>query len=476
MRLTIKLVVWFFVCVVLALGINGFVGVRGELERYESDLAARHVVMGLVLREAFAEVMDSDGEGRAVSVLDYTDKRFHLVDIRWVHLEPDAPVERRPHISLSRLAPLLSDREVHDKADGKLRSYVPMHIGGRSLSALEFSEPLDGERAVVRHAILRELRAVAVVAFAVGIAAALLGILLVARPMRRLVEQARRIGQGDLSPMPTSMRKNDEIAELGREMNAMCTQLADAQTARLKALEQLRRAERLSTVGKLASGLAHELGTPLNVITLRAKAIAQGRAQGERAQEAATSIAGQAIRMTNLVRQLLDFARRKAPHRDIVDVEELACRTADLVETVAAEAGVRFEVHMAGAVPKIRGDASQLEQVLTNLFVNAIHAMPKGGAVHVSTSLVTTTPPADLGGAAGDYLQVSVRDEGTGITSETLPHLFEPFFTTKDVGEGTGLGLAVCYGIVRDHGGWIDVKTAVGQGSEFSMYLPRDPP
>ncbi len=473
MRLTIKLVAWFFVCVVIAVGVNGIIGVRGELERYEADVAARHVVMGHVLREAFVEVMDTDGEERAVSVLNYTDSRFHHVNIRWVHLEPDAASERKPLAPLDRLDPLRSEREVHDKAEGKLRSYVPVHVDGRTLSALEFSEPLDGDRAVVRHALVRELRAVVAVAFAVGIAAAILGILLVARPIRRLVHHARRIGHGDLSPMPSSSRR-DEIAELGREMNAMCLQLAEAQAANLKAHEQVRRAERLSTVGKLASGLAHELGTPLNVITLRAKAIAQGRALGDRAQEAAKSIAEQATRMTNLVRHLLDFARRKSPQRAVLDVGQLAARTADLVEPVAAAAKVQLQVRKSPAVPSVHGDASQLEQVLTNLFVNSIDAMPSGGTISVAMGVVHATPPADHGGPAADYVQIVVRDEGVGIPPETLPHIFEPFFTTKKVGDGTGLGLAVCYGIVRDHGGWIDVDAAPEKGSEFTVYLPKD--
>jgi signal transduction histidine kinase len=368
---------------------------------------------------------------------------------------------------------VLSDHEVHDKADGKLRSYIPVHADGRPPSALELTESLDGERTVVGHAIVRELRAVAAVALAVGLAAGLLGIVFVARPMRRLVEHARRIGKGDLSVMPESKRK-DEIAELGREMNAMCTQLAEAQASSLKSLDQVRRAERLSTVGRLASGLAHELGTPLNVITLLAKAIAQGRAVGERAEESAKSIADQATRMTNLVRQLLDFARRKTPQRDVVDVQQIASRTAELVLAVATKASVRFDLHRAGAIPSVRGDASQLEQVFTNLFVNAVDAMPGGGTVHVSTALTRAMPPADHGGPAADYVHVVVRDEGLGISHETLPHIFEPFFTTKEVGEGTGLGLAVCYGIVRDHGGWIDVRTTAGEGSEFSVYLPKE--
>ena len=312
MRLTIKLIAGFFLGVVLAVGVNGFYGVRGELERYERDIADRHVVMGLVLRAAFSEVMDTDGEARAVSVLDYTDKRFRLVNIRWVYLEEGAPPERAPQSPIHRLRPLHEGHEVHDKAPGVMRSYVPMHIEGRPLTALELAETLEGERSVVRQTILRELRVVGTMALGIGLVASVLGILLVARPIRGLVAHARRVGAGDFSPRAVALG-TDEIAELAREMIAMCVQLSEAQAAKLRALEQLRHAERLSTVGALASGLAHELGTPLNVITLRATAIARGRAVGERTLDAASSIVQQARRMTDLVRQLLDFARQRRP-------------------------------------------------------------------------------------------------------------------------------------------------------------------
>jgi two-component system NtrC family sensor kinase len=472
MRLTIKLVAWFFLCVVLAVGVNGFHGVQGELERYESELAERHIVMGRVLRLAFSEVMDTDGEARAVSVLDYTDKHTRRVDIRWVHLEADAPAERRPHVALARLGALKNDQNVLEKDGATLRSYVPVHIEGRATTALEFSEPLDGEKAVVEHAVYRALRAVGTVALAVGFAAAVLGVVLVARPIRSLVNHARRVGRGDLSPAAVG-GGTDELAELAREMNAMCSKLSDAQSAKLRALDELRHAERLSTVGKLASGLAHELGTPLNVITLRANAIAAGRAEAGRAREAAKSIAEQATRMTNLVRQLLDFARSKPAQRELVDVVDVVERAADLVGPVATKAKLRLDVRAASGVPKIRGDGGQLEQVITNLLMNAIHAMPTGGTVRLRTSTEVTTPPADHGGPSARYVAVAVEDEGTGIAPETLPHVFEPFFTTKEVGEGTGLGLAVCYGIVRDHGGWIDVKTSSTKGSVFSVFLPE---
>jgi signal transduction histidine kinase len=429
--------------------------------------------MGRVLRAAFATVMETEGEARAVSVLDYTDQRVRRVDIRWVSLEQDAPEARRPEVALDRLAPIRKDQDVHERVGGELYTYVPVHIEGRPVSALEFTEKLEGEQAVVRHAIIGQLRIVAATALGIGLLASIVGLLVVARPIRRLVEHARRIGRGDLSVAPIGGGGGDEIAQLGQEMNAMCEQLADAQDAKLRALEQLRHSERLSTVGLLASGLAHELGTPLNVITLRAKAIARGRSTGAQAQDAATSIEQQASRVTQLVRQLLDFARRKTPERATVQVASVAEHAADLVRTVAAGRDVRIDVEPSDDL-RVLADAGQLEQVLTNILLNAVQVSPAGGRVRIDADRISATPPAYLGAGRGEHVRISITDEGPGIAPDVLPHVFEPFFTTKDVGEGTGLGLAVCYGIVRDHGGWIDIVSAPGAGAKVIVHLPTE--
>ena len=119
-------------------------------------------------------------------------------------------------------------------------------------------------------------------------------------------------------------------------------------------------------------------------------------------------------------------------------------------------------------------DPDQIQQVLTNLMVNAIQAMPDGGAVQVAIRRERARPPEDHEADQGDYFCIEVKDEGEGIPQEDLPHLFEPFFTTKEVGEGTGLGLSIAYGIVLEHGGWIDVASQPGQGSRFLAYLPQE--
>jgi signal transduction histidine kinase len=123
---------------------------------------------------------------------------------------------------------------------------------------------------------------------------------------------------------------------------------------------------------------------------------------------------------------------------------------------------------------RVEADDSQLQQVMTNLVINAIHAMPKGGTVEIMVRLAEAVAPPYVGGSTSSWIAIDVRDTGTGMDPATRERIFEPFFTTKEVGEGTGLGLSVSWGIVREHGGWIDVRSTHGEGSTFIVWLPRD--
>jgi signal transduction histidine kinase len=259
--------------------------------------------------------------------------------------------------------------------------------------------------------------------------------------------------------------------------------LAGETEERLRAIEQLRHADRLATVGKLASGIAHEVGTPLGVALVRANMISAGRVTGAEAREGARIIGEQVERIARIIRQLLDFARGRSvrppgegARREPVDVASLVEKTLSLVQPLADKRQLTLDFHAAAELPKPSADEGQIQQVLLNLVVNSINACDQPGKVMVEISLKKTTAPADVGGAEGEYLCLSVADEGVGIAPEILPRIFEPFFTTKGVGEGTGLGLSVAYGIVREHGGWIDVQSAARKGSRFSVYLPVNRP
>ena len=178
--------------------------------------------------------------------------------------------------------------------------------------------------------------------------------------------------------------------------------------------------------------------------------------------------------MACIIRQLLDFARRRTPRKERADLCKLTEQTTDLLATIARSKNVEIQLGPQPRPLVAEADSGQLQQVLTNLLVNAIQAMPKGGTVTVGLSRGPYRPRSVAGDGAslGDFARIDVRDEGIGISQDNLRHIFDPFFTTKQVGEGTGLGLSIAYGIVEDHGGWLSVESVVDQGSCFSVFLP----
>ena len=240
---------------------------------------------------------------------------------------------------------------------------------------------------------------------------------------------------------------------------------------RLSALEELRHAERLNTIGKLASGVAHELGTPLNVIAGRAELIYAGRVDLAGAQGSAHIIGEQADRMSHIIRGLLDFGHRSGTETRAESLLQLSEETSELMRVLAKKVGV--EIVVAGRDIKSRVNRWEIQQVLSNLLTNAIQAMPSGGHIEVSVDEEQATLPENGDSEHRAYACITVRDRGSGIEPQILPKIFDPFFTTRTAGEGTGLGLSIAYGIVRDHGGSLRVQSTQGEGTTFQVFLPR---
>ena len=234
---------------------------------------------------------------------------------------------------------------------------------------------------------------------------------------------------------------------------------------RRSAIDQLRHADRLNVIGKLAAGVAHEIGTPLNVISGSAELLQAARVTPEKREELLAGIVKQTQRISVIIRQLLDFGRRAATTTTRVDVNTIVEATASMLTPMARKGSARLEVAVSDAALFVDVNASELEQVISNLVINGLHAMhglPRG-VLRIATR-------AECGRAC-----IVVEDEGTGIAKENLPRIFDPFFTTKEVGAGTGLGLSVSYGIVQDHGGDIQVRSEPGRGSRFEVRLPLAP-
>ena len=486
MRISAKLTLGVIAGIVAILAISSYLTVNREVVLFETDMARDHEIFAQAVASSMARVWRVDGRAHALGLLEQLDAGEGTVRVRFV---PKDGKPSDPHVGQGALTAVLhGGAPVHDKLEGpapKLYSYAAVRLGDETPGVLELSESLEPRDAYVRSTVLRA----AITALCLGIVCAaltfVLGSSIVGRPVRALVEQARRIGAGDLGSR-LDLPQHDEIAELGREMNAMSSKLSNANArlvaetaARLHALEQLRHADRLVTVGKLASGIAHELGTPLNVVSGRAKMITQSAAADEPMRNNARIVMEQSERMAQIIRQLLDFARAGKPNKSSVDLRHLVTSTLSLLRPIADKRRVELQLEATEPVSDVIADAAQLQQVVTNLVLNAVQATPEAGAVEVGLRSSRRTQRDSATGAESPnqaFVCVTVTDRGTGMSEETLEHIFEPFFTTKDVGEGTGLGLAVAYGIVQEHGGFITVESKLAEGSRFEVHLPISDP
>jgi len=269
-----------------------------------------------------------------------------------------------------------------------------------------------------------------------------------------------------------------QLAQLVRELESLdatnaenrARAAADAKR-RLADLEELHNANRMATVGTLTAGMAHELGTPLGIVLARAQMISSDENDIAEARKDAEEIVHQVKRMTQMCREVLDFARPKPPTRDPVDVVQVVRQ---MIVLLVPEARKRTtKLVLAGEPPPtlVLGDPSKLMQILTNLTINAVQAMPNGGTVTLGVERNRVRPPVEERLPEADYICIHVQDTGTGIRDSDLDHIFETFFTTKNA-EGTGIGLSVSARIAREHGGWIGVVTQEGRGSTFTAYLP----
>ena len=232
-------------------------------------------------------------------------------------------------------------------------------------------------------------------------------------------------------------------------------------TERKHIQKQLWKAERLAELGTLASGMAHEIGTPMNVILGRAEYLLQ-RTADEGMKKGLATIVTQIERITKVMNQLLACARRETPERRAVDLAEIVEDSLEMFQERIAHSRITVEKAIEANMPSVLADRDQLLQVLINLMMNSLHAMPEGGRLRLSLA------------REGSHVSLGVSDTGHGMPEEIRSKVFEPFFTTKDFGKGTGLGLTVVKGIVEEHGGTIAVESVVDKGTTFWIQLPLD--
>ncbi|MBN1608364.1 MAG: HAMP domain-containing protein [Polyangiaceae bacterium] len=276
-------------------------------------------------------------------------------------------------------------------------------------------------------------------------------------PLGRMVDYARRIADGDFSPIFPARRYRDEFTGLVLAMNRMMHELHRRQ-------EMLADAQKLRAIGTLTAGVAHELNNPLNNISLTVESLLEDyeTLRDEERLSMARDLLAQTERAQGVVRSLLDFSRQRQPRMEALDIGALLSQTNKLLANQVKLAHTRLEFSVAEGLPPVRGDGQQLAQVFVNLYLNAIEAMGRDGHLQVVARSQDDRP---------GFVRVDIRDSGRGIPDNALRYIFDPFFTTKGA-KGTGLGLSVSYGIVAKHEGTIEVESKVGEGTTFSVLLP----
>jgi len=307
------------------------------------------------------------------------------------------------------------------------------------------------------------------------------------QPIEQLVRSALAIGHGDLSRRLT-LHRRDEIGQLASAFNRMAERLqaararsaAEAQ-ARLELERQVQQMEKLAAVGRLASEVAHEVGTPLNIVSGRAEIIQKGLSPDHPLSRHVATILRQIERISGIIRQLLEYARPRRPAVRPVAAGPILLRTVELLEPLTRQRGVDMETQFSDDLPPLLADSDQLQQVLLNLMTNALDATPRGGQVRLAASqadpeTADPRPRIERGRPERPFLTLVVSDTGRGMPRDQLEQIFEPFFSTKDRRGGTGLGLPIVEDIVRAHRAAIEVQSAEGAGTTVLLRWPTVSP
>jgi len=311
-------------------------------------------------------------------------------------------------------------------------------------------------------------------------------------PLRDLETGARRLSTGNLE-QTIPVRGEDEFGRLASSFNAMTVALRNSQeelrdwgrtleqkvekrTQELRIAEaETARTEKLASVGLLAAGIAHELNNPLTGVLTFTSLLRKKMAEGSTDAEDLDLVIRETKRCATIIRRLLDFAREKTPEKKFADLNQVIEDTARIIERPASFRDVEIALDLDRNLPPVWIDADLIKQVIMNILVNARHAIEHEGSITVRSRRSPEARSPEPGKEPVPMAEISIIDTGCGIPEKNLKRIFDPFFTSKEVGKGTGLGLSVSHGIVRAHGGAIEVDSTVGKGSTFRIYLPLKP-
>ncbi|MGH8545732.1 MAG: ATP-binding protein [Gammaproteobacteria bacterium] len=351
-----------------------------------------------------------------------------------------------------------------DDKKGILDISKPVYLGHEKLGGIRLGFDLNPITKEIRKVTLRAV-GISTAIFLVGLVIIFVITMRMIRPLERLTLAAKRIEEGDLV-YRVAIHRDDEIGSLAMAFDQMAERLMQRERELKESQNILRRADRLSSLGLLTAGLAHEIRNPLVAIRTFTQLLPE-RYEDAEFRDGFQGLALKEVdRICGLINDLLSFARPSRPNVAEENLNDVVDGIARILETEAKEKNVEITRDYDPHLPKVWIDREQMKQVFMNLILNAIQAMRDGGSLFVSTRLNSK----DDSGESRQFLQVEIRDTGVGIPEENLEHIFDPFFTSKD--EGSGLGLSVSHQIVQEHGGYIVVQSKVEKGTTFFINLP----
>ncbi|MFB0521367.1 MAG: cache domain-containing protein [Desulfatiglandales bacterium] len=352
-------------------------------------------------------------------------------------------------------------------SDWYITAYEPIEdIFGKRVGML-YVGVLEKKYVDIRRKALSILVLITVAGMALAVG---LGYLLadkIMRPVHQLIAASQKVSEGNLSPEIGPISRG-EIGVLQNTFKNMIVSLEERDRRRRAESEnRLLQSEKQASIGRLAAGVAHEINNPLTGVLTYTHMLLRRRDIGDDIRSDLETIAQSTERVRKIVKGLLDFSRQTKLDREPTDVNRLVDSTVSLIENQALVKGLSIKFNPGENLPVLTLDRNQVQSVLFNIIMNALDATEPGGKITISTGISLS---ARDGGKKG--VEIAVADTGCGIAPEDLDKLFDPFFTTKEVGQGTGLGLAVSYGIVQGHGGTIRVQSEAGRGSTFTIWLP----
>jgi len=295
--------------------------------------------------------------------------------------------------------------------------------------------------------------------------ASILGVVLsrqITRPLEHLSKAVRNIGKGDFDAN-IAIRSSDEIGELSTSFNDMVGELKEREASLESAQHALVQSEKMAAVGTLSAGLAHEVKNPLSAVLGYAQLSKRKLTQPDALKGYLDTIEHETRRCNEIISNLMQFSRQETGERSQISINDVVRKAIGIVDHQLSLENIRIGSEFAEDIPDIMGNANQLQQVLMNLMINAQHAIGEGGGTVDIATFVWK-----------ESVIITVSDTGPGIDADVAAKIFEPFFTTKPAGHGTGLGLSVSYGIIKDHGGEISVQRADIGGAKIVVELPLE--